>query len=150
MYTSEKLWLVMTILQSVCYGTLMVLVDHSSPSYRHRMEMIIAVPEWLIEWLMGNLLCAGPNSSNSSLKSRNTLKHLLDGPGCRNRNALVFIKWPKLPPHSFIYPGSYMHGPSILGASYQGPLLAGSFEGNLVAGAGRALIDYPAASTGRL
>ena len=49
MYTSEKLWLVMTILQSVCYGTLMVLVDHSSPSYRHRMEMIIAVPEWLIE-----------------------------------------------------------------------------------------------------
>ena len=39
----------MTILQSVCYGTLMVLVDHSSPSYRHRMEMIIAVPEWLIK-----------------------------------------------------------------------------------------------------
>ena len=32
-----------------CYGTLMVLVDHSQPSYRHRMEMIIAVPEWLIE-----------------------------------------------------------------------------------------------------
>ena len=92
MCTSEKLWLVMSILRSVCYGTLMVLVDHSSPSYRHRMEMIIAVPEWLIKWLIGNLLCAGPNSSNSSLKSRNTPKRLLDGPGCSHNtvNRVVY------------------------------------------------------------
>ena len=82
MYTSEKLQLVMAILQSVCYGTLVVLVDHSSPSYRHRMEMIIAVPEWLIELLMGILLCAGPNSPNSRLKSRNTPKPIIDGVHC--------------------------------------------------------------------
>ena len=45
--------------------------------------MIIVVPEWLIEWLMGNLLCEGPNSSNLSLKSRNTPKPIIDGVHCR-------------------------------------------------------------------
>ena len=95
----------MAILQSVCYGTLMVLVDHSSPSYRHRMEMIIDVPEWLIEWLMGNILCKGPKSSNLSLKSRNISIHILDELGCtvrstsmkskENKGSLIRLKLPE-------------------------------------------------------